>query len=338
METGTSAALDRVAAADGGPHRFLRAAWFAAAAGDAPMTTLIARKAGVDIAAIPVVERRHGPLSLREVPGSYWPYRSFPLAECVGEAELAAFLGSSEARHALGRAWRLGPVYADDPTAVRLAAVARASGWTLLSRRLGTCYVVDLAALAANGPWPSSKTLRKNRWLERRLAESGELTFSTVTGPNWDSTVFETLAAIEAESWVARKADARDTKFLHAASRAVWARVVGDPILAEQLAASILHVGGVPAAFTFRLRSGDTVYYIANSFSERFREGSPGRILLYRDFQQAVADGIAIIGWGAGDPGYKSEMGARPGPDIVDLLVVRGPLAALARPLWRSRG
>jgi hypothetical protein len=47
---------------------------------------------------------------------------------------------------------------------------------------------------------------------------------------------------------------------------------------------------------------------------------------------------VETIGWGAGDPGYKSEMGARPGPDILDLLFVRGPLAALARPLWRSRG
>lgn len=302
------------------------------------MTTLVARQAGVEVAAIPVVARRHGPLSLREVPGSYWPYRSFPLAECAGDAELSAFLGSPDARQALGRAWRLGPVYADDPTAVRLAAAARASGWTLLSRRLGTCYVVDLDALAADGPWPSSKTLRKNRWLERRLAESGELAFSTVTGDAWSSAAFDTLAAIEAESWVASKADARDTKFLHSTNRAIWERVVGDPALAGQLTASILHVGNAPAAFTFRLRCGDTLYYIANSYSERFREGSPGRILLYRDFQRAVADGIATIGWGAGDPGYKSEMGAKPGPDIVDLLIVRGPLAALARPLWRSRG
>jgi len=301
------------------------------------VTTLVAREAGAEIAAIPLIERRHGPLSLREVPGSYWPFRSFPLAECVGDLELAAFLGSSEARQALGRAWRLGPVYSDDPTAVRLAAAARASGWTLLTRRLGTCYVVDLRGLAGEGPWPSSKTLRKNRWLERRLAESGEIAFSSVTGEAWKPAAFDTLAAIEAESWVANKADARDTKFLHAASRAVWERVVRDPVLAGQLTASILHVGGAPAAFTFRLRCGDTLYYIANSFSERFREGSPGRILLYRDFQQAVADGIATIGWGAGDPGYKSEMGAKPGPDIIDLLIVRGPLAALARPLWRSR-
>lgn len=285
---------------------------------------------------MPVVARRHGPLSLAEVPGSYWPFRSFPVAEDADEAALADLLASTEARRVLGRAWRLGPVYADDPTALRLEAASRAAGWTLLSRRLGTCYVVDLDAL--EGPWPSAKTLRKNRWLERRLGEHGELTFSTVTGADWTASAFDTLATIESESWVGRDADPRDTKFLHPSSRATWERAIRDPALAGRLVASVLHVGEAPAAFTFRLRCGDALYYIANSYSERFREGSPGRILLYRDFQQAAAEAVATIYWGAGDPGYKSEMGARPGPDIVDLLLVRGPLAALARPLWRSRG
>jgi CelD/BcsL family acetyltransferase involved in cellulose biosynthesis len=214
---------------------------------------------------------------------------------------------------------------------------ARRSGWTVLARHLGTCFVVDLAGLAGSD-WPSSKTLRKNRWLERRLAESGELTFSRVTGEFWNDETFDMLARIEGESWVGRQADARDTKFLHPASRAVWQRAVGDPDLAARLSCSILHVGDAPAAFTFSLLSGDTLHFIANSFSERFREGSPGRILLYRDLQQAAAAGVAKVDWGAGDPGYKSEMGARPGPLVVDLLVVRGPFAAaLARPLWCSR-
>ena len=340
VEPGTAPALDLAAAADQRVHGFLRAAWFGAAAGRARVETLVARRipSGEPIAALPLVDRRLGPLSLREVPGSYWPYRSFPVARDAADAELSGWLASAEARAALGRAWRLGPVLADDPTATRISAAARSAGWTVLSRRLSTSYVVDLAGLVAAGPWPSTKTLRKNRWLERRLAESGELAFDSIGGEQWDSSTFDRLAAIEAESWVARKADARDAKFIHAPTRAVWERAVRDPVIAGQLACSILHVGGVPAAFTFRLRIGSTLYYLANSYSERFAAGSPGRILLYRDFQEAVATGVETIGWGAGDPGYKSEMGAGPGPDIVDLLFVRGPLAALARPLWRARG
>ncbi|MGZ8281767.1 MAG: GNAT family N-acetyltransferase [Allosphingosinicella sp.] len=340
VEAGASTALDLAAVADEAVHGFLRAAWFEAGAHSLALSTLTARRpaTGEPLAAIPLVERRLGPLSLREVPGSYWPYRSVPIACDADADELAAMFASPEACAALGRAWRLGPVHADDPTVPRRVAAAQHGGWTLLSRSLGTAFVVDLAGLAADGPWPGTKTLRKNRWLERRLAESGALEFSMVEPGQWGEPVFDLLARIEGESWVGRSADARDTKFLHAGSRAVWARAVADPEIAARLYGSILQVGGESAAFTFGLRCGDTLYFIANSYSERFREGSPGRILLYRDLQQAAAAGVRTIGWGAGDPGYKSEMGARPGPEILDLLFVRGRLAAaLARPLWRTR-
>jgi CelD/BcsL family acetyltransferase involved in cellulose biosynthesis len=206
----------------------------------------------------------------------------------------------------------------------------------VLSRRLGTCFVIDLAALKAEGAWPSVKTLRKNRWLERRLGEAGELEFRSITGSAWCAEVFDQLAAIEADSWHARAEDGKDTKFLNPANRRVWEGAVADPALANRLSASILSVGGVPAAFDFTLRAGDTLHFIANSFSERFADRSPGRILLYRDFQQAAADGVARIGWGAGDPGYKREMGAMPGPEIRDLLMVRGAVPALlAKAMWR---
>jgi len=339
VEPGAAPALDLAAAGDHGVHAFLRAAWFAAGCGEDELTTLSARRAGSGepVAAIPLRRRAIGPLSLREVPGSYWPFRSFPLAADAGVDELAALLSSAEARAALGRAWRIGPVYADDPTVVRLTAAARVAGWTLLTRRLGTSHVVDLRRLTAAGPWPSTKTLRKNRWLERRLAEAGELGFSEVTGERWSPAVFEQLAAIEAESWVGRKGG--DSKFLDPDARRGWERAVGDPAIAGMLACSILHVGEVPAAFTFSLRTGATRYFLANSYSERFAERSPGRILLYRDLQDAAEAGVETIGWGAGDPGYKSEMGAEPGPDILDHLIVRGAVAAaLARPLWRVRG
>ncbi len=337
VEPGAAPALDLAAAADARDRAFLRSAWFGAAAGDAAVATLVGRRAvsGEPIIALPVVQRRLGWLALHEVPGSYWPYRGFPVARDAGDAELTHFFAAAETRADLGRAWRVGPIYADDPTVSPVTAAARQAGWTVLSRRLGTCYRIDLEALAATGSWPSTKTLRKNRWLERRLGETGELEFSNVSGDQWSAETFDLLAAIESESWVGRQGDA---KFLAPASRSAWERAVRDPILAAQLGCSILRVGGVPAAFTFSLRSGSTLHFIANSYSERFAEGSPGRILLYRDFQQALAAGVETIGWGAGDPGYKSEMGARPGPDILDLLFVRGPLAALARPLWRSRG
>ncbi len=335
---GAAAALDGAAAAAVPALGFLRAAWFAAAAEQGGLATLVARRPGSadEVAALPLASRKFGPLTIREVAGSYWPYRSVPIAADAGNSELDEMLSSDEARSALGWAWRMGPVYADDPGAIRIEAAARRSGWHVLSRRLGTCFVIDLARLKAEGAWPSVKTLRKNRWLERKLGEAGELEFRSITGSAWCGEVFDQLAAIESESWQARSEGGKDTKFLNPANRQVWEGAVADPALADRLGATILRVGGVPAAFDFTLRAGDTLHFIANSFSERFADRSPGRILLYRDFQQAAADGIARIGWGAGDPGYKSEMGAMPGPEIRDLLMVRGAVPALlAKAIWR---
>jgi CelD/BcsL family acetyltransferase involved in cellulose biosynthesis len=99
---------------------------------------------------------------------------------------------------------------------------------------------------------------------------------------------------------------------------------------------SILWVGDNPVAFTFGLDCGDTRYCIANNFDPRFRKHSPGRILLYEDFQAAAARGVRQVNWGIGDGGYKREMGAEAGAQALDLLFVRNTaLAMLAKPFWR---
>ena len=87
------------------------------------------------------------------------------------------------------------------------------------------------------------------------------------------------------------------------------------------------------------LDAGPVRHIVANGYSERFAEGSPGQLLLFRCFTESAAAGVETICWGAGDAGYKCQMGAEPGPEIVDLLIVRGrPLAALLGPVWRRRG
>jgi CelD/BcsL family acetyltransferase involved in cellulose biosynthesis len=337
-ESGAAPAIDAVAAAAHPEHRFLRAAWYAAAADGPEISTLVARRSdgGEMLAALPLAARGGRFRFVKEVPGSYWPYRSFPVSKAATDADLAAILAHPKARAELGRAWRLGPVYADDPTASRLLAVADRSGWSILSRRVATSYLLDLARLRGEGQWPTSKTLRKNRWLERRLADHGELTFTSVSGREWSPPIFETLAEIERDSWVGRRGG--DSKFLDPAVRAMWERAVQDPLLAESLACTLLHVGGTPAAFVFTLRTGTTLHCIANSFSEQFAEQSPGRLLLYREFALAADKGFELVDWGGGDAGYKTEMGGLPGAEILDHLLVRGRLlAALLRPVW-NRG
>lgn len=324
-----AAVCDRLGRLATDVHAFLRSAWFEAASSSALMTLVARRGEGTPVAAIPLAARGPKALHVNEVAGCYWPFRSVPIGRDCGDEELKALLSSK----GLGRAWRWGPVYADDPALIRIAGLAPQCGWTLLRRHLATTYRLDLKALTAAGGWPSTKTLRKNRWLERRLAEQGELIFSSISGADWNEGVLETLAAIEAESWVGTARG--DAKFVDEVDRARWARMLEDSALAAQLSCAILHIGGEPAAFTFSVTSGRIRYYIANSYSARFGGGSPGRVLLYRDFAEAVAAGIETIGWGAGDPGYKREMGAEPGPEIVDCLFVRGSvLGRLARPIW----
>jgi CelD/BcsL family acetyltransferase involved in cellulose biosynthesis len=327
---GAAACLDQLAFANEGLS-YLRAAWFEATADSSLITLIAKRRDGEAAAAIPLVARKPQAARLNEVPGSYWPFRSLPLAADCDDAELARLLASP----GLGRVWRWGPVPADDPALGRIADIAPNSGWTVLRRRLATTYRVDLKRRTAEGNWPTTKTLRKNRWLERRLAEQGELEFATISGPAWSDETLDILAAIEADSWVAKKGD---TKFVDPKMRRVWAKAIQDPALAAMLSCSMLRVGGVPAAFTFSVTSGRTRHYIANSYGERFAASSPGRILLYRDFADAVAAGIQTIGWGAGDPGYKTEMGAEPGPELIDVLFVRGKLlGALLRLFWERR-
>ncbi len=308
---------------------FLRAAWYAAAAGPDVRTLVAMRPDGRVVAALPTERSRPG---LRQVPGGYWPWRSVPLASDASDDELVAFL--EEAR-TLAPVLRMGPQRADDPAGSRLAALAPRAGWTALSKRIGSAWLLDVAGLRREGAWPRGSTLRKNRFFEKHLGFEGKLEFRFITGLDWTAEAFDTLADIERRAWVGTKTDARDAKFIAPHHRRVWEAAARDPRLAGMMWGSILTIGGVPAAFGFDIDCGRTRYCIANSYDPRFAKQSPGRVLAYRSFEHLAARGIDLLDWGTGDPGYKRMMGASEGPAVVDWLFVRNrALAALLRPLW----
>jgi len=328
--------IDAAAEAADSRHLFLRRAWYAAAARDGARTLIARRPDGRIAAALPTVPAKP---FLREVPGGYWPFRSFPVAADIGEGEIGAFLASPTARRVLGPAWRLGPVYADDPTLVRLLAAGRASGWTALSRRIAPSYRLDMAALQEEGTWPRNSTLRKNRFHEKHLAGHGALEWRFVSGEGWTTSVFDALANVERRSWIASETDGSDAKFLAAHHRRVWEGSAADPVLADAMRAAILFIDGEAAAFSFDLDAGALKYAIANSYDPRVAKHSPGKCLYYRNLVEAIGRGITVVDWGAGDSGYKRTIGAERGPDIVDLLLVRNrAVAGLLAPLWRRTG
>lgn len=328
--------IDAIADAGESRRAFLRHAWYEA--GGAEHWAAARRPGGEPLAAFPLTSQRRGPATIRQVAGCYWPFRSVPLAPDAGEDELAQLLGDRSIRTALGRVWRWGPVYGDDPAARRIAAAARAAGWQVLEKPLGVCFELDLAALRERGEWPSRKTLRKNRWRKRRLAEAGEVACRFGTAADWTAADRDAMAEVEANCWLAALDGGGETKFRDPQQRRFWERCAEDPALSKMLFFSLMTIGGAPAAFTFGIEAGDARYYVANNYDERFARFGPGRVLLYDDFERAAERGVTRISWGSGDAGYKSEMGARPGPEIRDLLFVRGALlAALLAPLWRRR-
>ncbi|QDX27432.1 GNAT family N-acetyltransferase [Sphingomonas suaedae] len=333
---GLASALDPVADRAAPTHRFLRYGWFAAALhayGGAARTLTIARE-GAPVLALPIVDT--GPASLRiaQVPGCYWPFRSFPVAQDAG-AEAFELLLDTLGKHC--NALRIGPVYDRDPALEGLRAAAATRGWVALDRFVAESFLLDMAALRAEGTWPRNSTLRKNRFHEKHLAEHGEPDWSFVSGADWTARAFDDLAAVERNSWIADRTDGRDAKFTEDGHGAFWRAAAADPVIAAMLWAAVLRIDGQPMAFSFDLNAGALKYAIANSYDPRVGKHSPGKLLYYRNLVRALDDGMTMVDWGAGDSGYKRVIGADAGPTIRDWLFVRPGLPGLAARLLRGR-
>lgn len=327
-------ALDALAARIEGGHGFLRAAWFAADGGEDGRTLIATRGEGTAIAAIPTLPVGPALLGARTVPGSYWPYRSVLIDPDATHEELAALFAHPVASAALMPMWRAGPVYGGNAATAMLKRAVSRAGWTVLTRRLGRTWMFTLPGEGGDA-WPRRSTRRRLANYERQLAQEGAVEVRHVTGADWNDAVLEALGAIEGASWVGTSTDGSGAKFLTGTQRARWRRALADPVLAESLSATILTVGGVPAAFSFDLQSGDLQYAIASSYDQRFAAWRPGKIVTYRQLEWAKSRGVATVDLGAGDSGYKQEMGAVAGSEILDLLIVGSRSAArLLRFKW----
>jgi len=321
--------IDRLADSDA-DRAFLRAAWFRAAGAES--TLLIATAAGTPLAAIPTVAAGPAALGARAVVGAYWPFRSIPISPELDDRDLEEALRDPRTRAALGPLWRMGPFYEDDPAGARLIEASARAGWTVLTRALGQTFVLDVAEQLAAGPWPRASTLKRIRNYERQL---GEVSYERISGSGWTPSVFDALAEIEAASWIAGCEGGRGAKFSNPASRAFWEKAAADPALREMMSALILRVGGRPIAFCFDLNCGSLQYGIAGSYDAAFAKWKPGKIATYRNILWALERGIERIDLGAGDSGYKREIGAAAGSRIVDCLFVRNSfVASILRSRW----
>ena len=326
---GLSPAIDAVAECGAPTHRFLRHAWFAAAlrAYGGHARTWVVERAGVPVIAMPVTSVGPRWLGMAMIAGSYWPYRSFPVA---GEAKAGAFDALLGAVARDTRILRVGPIYDGDPALEGLCAAAARKGWRVMPRFVAESFLLDMAALRAESIWPRNSTLRKNRFHEKHLGEHGALEWRFVHGDDWSDAAFDALSEIERGSWIGDRTDGSDAKFASDSHGRFWRQAAADPVIASAMWAAVLSVDGKPAAFSFDLNAGGLKYAIANSYLPEFGKHSPGKLLYYRNLARALDDGITRVDWGAGDSGYKRTIGAEDGPAIRDWLFVRPGIDAAA--------
>jgi CelD/BcsL family acetyltransferase involved in cellulose biosynthesis len=225
--------------------------------------------------------------------------------------------------------WRLGPARLDDPAVATLVAAARVAGWRVLARPAGTSWTIDLDTMRSTGV-PKGSLARKLRRGWRKLETLGTPHWRSIRGAQWDDSVLADLGRIEADSWIARTTDGSGAKFLKPAQRAYWRGALTDPGLAERLSATILMLDARPIAFSFDLDDGPIRYAIAGSYAEDLKHCYIGKHANFRALEQCLALPLSRVDLGSGDSGYKREMGAAPGYDMTDLLLVRSPIIARA--------
>jgi CelD/BcsL family acetyltransferase involved in cellulose biosynthesis len=338
---GLSALIDVVAEQADERHRFLRYQWFAAslAAYGGRARTLIVERDGYPVIALPLAGFGPEAARLAAIPGCYWPFRGFP---ACADASDGAFDVLVDRLGQEVNGLRIGPSYDRDPAVGGLIAAARRRRWMVLDRFVADSYLLDMTAAQSEGPWPRASTLKKNRFHEKHLAGHGALDWRFMDGVDLAAGGFDQLAAVEQKSWIAARTDGSDAKFTKRGHGAFWRQAVADPVIAEMMGAALLTVDGVPAAFSFDLNLGALKYAVANSYDPAFAKHSPGRLLYYRNLVRALQDGMTKVDWGAGDSGYKSAIGAEPGPAIRDWLLLRpgapSMLGHVLKGMWRRSG
>lgn len=331
IHSGFPECLDELADRAGQNTSFLRSAWYRAAANGKGRTLIGTRADGTVVAGLPLTQMGPEVVGAKKVPGSYWPFRSALFSPDLTTDELATLLSDPLATEHLEPLWRLGPTLEDGHSTRLVAEASARAGWTVLVRNSGDTWLLDLADAAQGngGSWPRRGSRKRLAAYERHLEQIGKVSWLWVSGSKWSADVLELLGQVEADSWVGQRTDGSGAKFLLPDQRAIWLDSLEDPVIASALSATVLLLDERPIAMSFDLRSGDTQYAIAGSYAEDMAKFRVGKIVTYRQLESALKQGIRQVDLGAGDSGYKREMGARKGPSLIDLLIVRQRKAAL---------
>lgn len=287
---------------------------------------------------LPIATMRFGPLAFAAAAGFPVPYRSVALDAAVMESTCAALARDLRRFTRFRMGLRIGPVSAKNRMVNALAAALRCTGWGVATRVLGRSFIVDLPGSVATFADARRGIVKRAAYHERRLRRIGEVEIrrhNALSRDCWDK-VLHDAAAIEERSWIPERNGVRT--FATARAQRFWLGALSDEYLSRSISIWVLYLDCRPISFSLNLDAGSTRYILANLFDAAFKIHSCGTVLAYHVLRDATETGLETVDWGQGDPGYKRDWLARPGPAVHDIIALRpGLISTLGRAALHRR-
>jgi hypothetical protein len=129
--------------------------------------------------------------------------------------------------------------------------------------------------------------------------------------------VFRDIRTVEAHSWVAQSGEPR---FLGARNELFWETLLADEWFSQAIHAWLTYHQGTAVTFNLVLDSGHTRYGIATGYDARVAKFSTGAKIIHHVNCDAFTRGLRRVNRGLGDPGYKTQLGARALSSLVDVV------------------
>ncbi len=257
-----------------------------------PLAFLFVRRRGELVGIAPLLRDQAGELGCHCAGAWRLPINDHsPRADLIQAGELDGVLDALLARlgHTFFSRISLGQVRFDAPLARALPDAARRHGLALQVSEGAAVPIIRL-----DGDWErylttrSSHLARELRRKQRKLEREHRVEWRTISRPEECDRALEDLRQIERGSWKERAGSSF--------SRAEIGELYGS--LARRCAARgwlrlhLLYLDDVPAAHLLGVEHRGEYLAIKTSFDERFKESSPGSVLITHALQDACARGL----------------------------------------------
>jgi len=277
---------------------FLRPGWIGAwwrAFGTGTLEVVAMRRDGHLVALVPLF-RRSGSLH------STTNFHSHFFGLLAEDAEAARALASTVVDSGV-RCVAVGFLDSRSPDLAALAAAGESARRRILLRTLARAPYLEI-----EGTWEAyehglSRNLRSDlRRCWRRLAEAGRVSFEVADGSTQLAELLSEAFRLEAAGWKT----ARGTAILSRPETEGFYREVAR-WAAERgcLRLAFLRVEGRPIAFHYAFEDGRTYYPLKGGYDPRYREFSPGKLIIHSTLSWAFSTGFARYEFLGGEAQYK---------------------------------